>query len=60
LSDADLASFLFGSERGLLDGFARALRDHQRTRCLYCSREVRGARDVDHFIATAFDVPLFR
>jgi hypothetical protein len=51
LSDADLASFLFGSERGRLDGFARVLRDHQRTRCLYCSREVRGTGNVDHFIA---------
>jgi hypothetical protein len=51
LGDADLGAFLFGSERGRLAGFAQVLRDHQRSRCLYCAREVRGAGDVDHFIA---------
>jgi len=51
LGDADLGAFLFGSERGRLGAFAQVLRDHQRSRCLYCAREVRGAGDVDHFIA---------
>jgi 5-methylcytosine-specific restriction endonuclease McrA len=51
LGDADLASFMFGSERASLDGFRAVLRDHQRARCLYCARELRGTGDVDHFIA---------
>ena len=51
LVDADLATFLFGSERGSLEGFARVLREHQQGRCLYCRREIRAGGDVDHFIA---------
>ncbi len=51
LADADLATFLFGSERGSLEGFARVLREHQHGRCLYCRREIRSGGDVDHFIA---------
>jgi hypothetical protein len=51
LRDADLASFLFGSERASLDGFRGVLRDHQGGRCLYCSKELRGTGCVDHFIA---------
>jgi hypothetical protein len=48
---SDLAAFLFGSERASLDGFRAVLRDHQRARCLYCAKELRGAGCVDHFIA---------
>lgn len=51
LAGADLASFLFGSERGNLDRFRAVLRDHQGGRCLYCRKELRGAGCVDHFIA---------
>ncbi len=51
LGDADLASFLFGNARASLNGFRAVLRDHQRGRCLYCERELRGAGDVDHFVA---------
>ena len=51
LGDADLASFLFGSERASLDGFRAVLRDHQGGRCLYCRKELRGLGCVDHFIA---------
>jgi hypothetical protein len=51
LGDADLQSFLFGSPRASLESFRAVLRDHQRGRCLYCARELRGAGDVDHFIA---------
>jgi 5-methylcytosine-specific restriction endonuclease McrA len=51
LADADLATFLFGSERGSLEGFARVLREHQHGLCLYCRREIRASGDVDHFIA---------
>jgi hypothetical protein len=51
LGHADLASFLFGSERSSLDGFRAVLRDHQDGRCLYCRKELRGAGCVDHFIA---------
>jgi hypothetical protein len=51
IGGADLASFLFGSERASLDGFRAVLRDHQRGRCLYCHKELRGAGEVDHFIA---------
>jgi hypothetical protein len=49
---ADLASFLFGSERSSLERFRNLLRDHQGGRCLYCRKELRGAAGcVDHFIA---------
>jgi hypothetical protein len=51
LGDADLQAFLFGSERANLERFRAVLRDHQHGRCLYCARELRGAGDVDHFIA---------
>lgn len=51
LGDADLASFMFGSERASLDGFRATLRDHQDGRCLYCRKELRGAGCIDHFIA---------
>lgn len=51
LGNADLASFLFGSERGNLSDYRSVLYDHQRGRCLYCEREVPGAGCVDHFIA---------
>lgn len=32
IGSSDLASFLFGSERGSLDGFRTVLRDHQADR----------------------------
>jgi hypothetical protein len=52
LGNADLASFLFGSERASLEGFRAVLRDHQGGRCLYCFKELRGDSGcVDHFIA---------
>ena len=51
LNDADLASFLFGTERSSLEGFARVLREHQAGVCLYCRRQIRRGGDVDHFIA---------
>jgi hypothetical protein len=51
LGNADLASFLFGSERASLDGYRGVLRDHQDNRCLYCRKELRGASCVDHFVA---------
>ncbi len=50
LGNADLQSFLFGSERASLDGFRGVLRDHQDNRCLYCRKELRGASCVDHFV----------
>jgi hypothetical protein len=51
IANSDLAAFLFGSERASLDGFRPVLRDHQQGRCLYCRKKLRGAGDVDHFIA---------
>jgi hypothetical protein len=52
LGNADLSSFLFGTERASLDRFRELLRDHQGGRCLYCRKELRGAAGcVDHFIA---------
>lgn len=51
LDDADLAAFLFGTERQSLEGYARVLREHQSAACLYCGRAIRGAGEVDHFIA---------
>jgi 5-methylcytosine-specific restriction endonuclease McrA len=51
LGDSDLSSFLFGSERSSLEGFAGVLHAHQAGRCLYCCSLIRGGGDVDHFIA---------
>lgn len=51
LEHADLASFLFGTPRSTLTGFAEVLKAHQAARCLYCDREIRGDGAVDHFIA---------
>ena len=51
LGDADLATFLFGSERRSLAPFARVLRDHQKGICHYCQRAISGPGVVDHFIA---------
>lgn len=51
LGDSDLASFLFGTERGALADFSQVLREHQAGRCLYCRREVRTSGCVDHFVA---------
>lgn len=51
LGDADLANFLFGSERQNLGAYASILREHQRNLCHYCQRAVRSQGVVDHFIA---------
>ena len=51
LGDADLATFLFGSQRRTLAPFARVLRDHQKGICHYCQRTVSGPGVVDHFVA---------
>ena len=51
LGDADLATFLFGSERRSLAPFARVLRDHQKGICHYCRHTISGPGVVDHFIA---------
>jgi hypothetical protein len=51
LGDADLASFLFGSQRASLENYRAALRHHQSDICLYCAKDLRGLGDVDHFIA---------
>ena len=53
LEDSDLASFLFGAERGAVADFAGVLREYQRNRCLYCGREMRRGGEVDHFVAWA-------
>jgi hypothetical protein len=51
LGDADLATFLFGSERRSLAPFAHVLRDHQKGICHYCGRTISGLGVVDHFVA---------
>ncbi len=48
LGDADLATFLFGSQRRSLAPFARVLRDHQKG---ICRRTISGPGVVDHFVA---------
>jgi 5-methylcytosine-specific restriction endonuclease McrA len=51
---ADLAEFLFGSERANLCDVRPVLEDIQRRRCFYCDGDLRGGpADVDHFIAWA-------
>jgi hypothetical protein len=47
---ADLAEFLFGTERASLDRYRPILRDVQRNECFYCSRRLSGSADVDHFV----------
>lgn len=47
---ADLHGFLFGSERSDLGVFKPILMDLQHGECFYCSRRLRDAVEVDHFI----------
>jgi hypothetical protein len=47
---ADLAAFLFGTERTALGPLRPLLADLQRGQCFYCRRPLRGAGEVDHFI----------
>lgn len=51
LGEADLAAFLFGSERRSLAAFVPLLLEHQRGACLYCGTPIRRSGEVDHFIA---------
>lgn len=48
---ASLESFLFGSDRATLAPWREILREHQRGRCFYCDSHVRGAGELDHFVA---------
>lgn len=47
---ADLAGFLFGTERGDLGRLQPLLRQVQAGACFYCSRPLAGPGEVDHFI----------
>lgn len=47
---ADLAAFLFGTERGDLSQMAVLLRDVQHDRCFYCEGDLRRGGEVDHFV----------
>ena len=47
---ADLAAFLFGTERAALGRLRPLLVDLQRGECFYCRRPLRGPGEVDHFI----------
>jgi 5-methylcytosine-specific restriction endonuclease McrA len=49
-ADADLASFLFGSERNALIALREPLRELQRARCFYCDAGLAGGGDIDHFV----------
>lgn len=53
LPEAELESFLFGSERTSLDAVRGPLRDLQDNRCFYCDGRLSGRADVDHFIPWA-------
>lgn len=48
---ASLESFLFGSDRVTLAPWRNILREHQGGRCFYCNARVRGAGELDHFVA---------
>lgn len=48
---ASLESFLFGSDRATLAPWRDILREHQGGRCFYCDSRVRGAGELDHFVA---------
>jgi HNH endonuclease len=47
---ADLAAFLFGTERAALGPLRPLLADIQGGECFYCRRLLRGTGEVDHFI----------
>jgi hypothetical protein len=46
----DLREFMFGGERIVLTHCVPLIREIQNNRCLYCSKELTSAPDVDHFI----------
>jgi hypothetical protein len=46
----DLATFLFGQERGNLDVYRAILMDVQSGVCLYCRKALTNRSQVDHFI----------
>ena len=46
----DLATFLFGQERGSLDAYRPIFMDVQHGNCLYCKRSLPRQSHVDHFI----------
>jgi len=46
----DLATFLFGQERGSLDAYRPILLDVQHGNCLYCKKSLPRQSHVDHFI----------
>ena len=50
---ADLAEFLFGTERADLACFRPILLDIQSGRCFYCERRLTASAEVDHFIPWA-------
>lgn len=50
LGEADLAEFLFGSERTALPGLRAILEELQSGECFYCQGRLREGCDVDHFI----------
>ncbi len=49
----DLATFLFGTERGTLALYRNVLREHQAGRCFYCEKRVGDAGELDHFVPWA-------
>jgi hypothetical protein len=49
--DALLDDFLFGVQRIALDPVRPLLREFQDNRCFYCDERIRGAAEVDHFVA---------
>ena len=48
--NAELESFLFGTDRSALTQYRELLRHHQAGKCFYCGRKVGDAGDLDHFI----------
>lgn len=50
LPEAELESFLFGTDRIPLEAVRRPLLDLQAGRCFYCEAEMNGRADVDHFL----------
>ena len=47
---ADIGSFLFGREPGVLEAYRPILLDIQEGRCFYCRKDLNRRMDVDHFI----------
>ena len=48
--NVNLEAFLFESKRSSLKQFVPILKEEQHNNCFYCGKQIRGEKEVDHFI----------